>query len=64
MLAQIKGVLTQTQFRRLWMYAVDGQTLAYIAKHEGAAIPSVYESIKGAKKKIVSFFAKHPKKTS
>lgn len=62
-LAQIKGVLTQTQFRRLWMYAVDGQTLAHIAKHEGAAILSVYESIEGAKKKILSFFAKHPKKS-
>lgn len=54
-LAQIKGILTQTQFRRLWMYAVDGQTLARIAKHEGAAILSVYESIEGAKKKILIF---------
>lgn len=63
-LAQIKGVLTQTQFRRLWMYAVNGQTLAYIAKHEEVSIPSVYESIKGAKKKVLSFFAKHPKKSS
>lgn len=49
--AQIKSVLTQTQFRRLWMYVVDGQTLAYIANHEGAAISSVHESIEGAKKK-------------
>mgnify|MGYP004525003107 FL=1 len=62
-LVQIKGILTQTQFRRLWMYAVDGQTLAHIAKHEGAAILSVYESIEGAKKKILIFFAKHPKKS-
>lgn len=62
-LVQIKGILTQTQFRRLWMYAVDGQTLAHIAKHEGAAILSVYESIEGAKKKILSFFSKHPKKS-
>ena len=62
-LAQMKGILTQTQFRRLWMYAAKGQTLAYIAKHEGAAIPSVYESVEGAKKKILNFFAKYPKKS-
>lgn len=63
MLAQIKCILTQTQFRRLWMYAVDGQTLAYIAKHEGSSISSVYESIDGAKKKIIDYFARHPEKT-
>lgn len=62
-LTQIKGALTQTQFRRLWMYAVNGETLAYIAEHEGAAISSVYESIESAKKKILKYFVKHPKKS-
>lgn len=61
--AQIKSILTQTQFRRLWMYVVDGQTLAYIANHEGAAISSIHESIEGAKKKILKSFAEHPKKS-
>lgn len=62
-LAQIKGVLTQTQFRRLWMHEVDGRTLEYIAKHDGVAISSVYENIESAKRKVFKFFAEHPKKS-
>lgn len=61
-LAQIKDVLTQTQFRRLWMHEVDGRTLEHIAKHDGVTISSVYESIEHAKKKVFIFFAEHPKK--
>ena len=62
-LTQIKEVLTQTQFRRLWMHEVDGRTLEYIAKHDGAAISSVYENIESAKRKVFKFFAEHPKKS-
>lgn len=62
-LTQIKEVLTQTQFRRLWMHEVDGRTLEYIAKHDGAAISSVHESIERAKKKVFKIFAEHPEKS-
>ena len=60
MVVQLKDKLTETQFRRLWMYEVEGKTLAEIAKHDGVAILSVYESIESAKKKIFKIFGKTP----
>ncbi|MCH5278371.1 MAG: sigma-70 family RNA polymerase sigma factor [Christensenellaceae bacterium] len=62
LVAQIKELLSDTQFRRLWMYEAEGRTLEYIANYDGVAIASVHESIEGAKKKVLRFFAKHPKK--
>ena len=58
MVVQLKDKLTETQFRRYWMYEVEKKTLAEIANHDGVAILSVYESIESAKKKI---FKKSPK---
>ena len=60
MVVQLKDKLTETQFRRLWMYEVEGKTLAQIAEHDGVAILSVYESIESAKKKILKKFPKTP----
>ena len=60
MVVQFKDKLTETQFRRLWMYEVEGKTLAQIAEHDGVAILSVYESIESAKKKILKKFKKTP----
>ncbi len=60
MVVQLKDKLTETQFRRLWMYEVEGKTLAQIAQHDGVAILSVYESIESAKKKILKKFKKTP----
>lgn len=56
MAIRLKDKLTDTQFRRWWMYEIDGKTLEYIAAQEGVAIPSVFESIESAKKKISKFF--------
>lgn len=54
-LAQIKGVLTQTQFRRLWMYAVSQKTLDEISKNEGVSIQAVFYSIQSAHEKNKKF---------
>ena len=60
MVVKLKDKLTETQFRRLWMYEAEGKTLAQIAEHDGVAILSVYESIESAKKKFSKKFPKTP----
>lgn len=60
MVVKLKDKLTETQFRRLWMYEVDGRTLDEIAALENVAFQSVHESIEGAKKKILKKFKKTP----
>lgn len=52
---QIKGILTETQFRRLWMYYVKGMTEAEIAKKESVGQRRVSTSITDAEKKIKKF---------
>ena len=44
---------TNKQYRRLWMYAVDGMHLNEIAMIEGVSIPAAWKSIAGAKKKVL-----------
>ena len=56
MLEQIKAVLTETQFRRLWMYEGLGRSMEEIAVHEGVSIPAVFYSIQSARKKIERYF--------
>ena len=58
MVVQLKDKLTETQFRRLWMYYVDGMTEAQIAKKEGVGQRRVSTSITDAEKKIKKFFPK------
>lgn len=59
---RIKGQLTEKQFRRLWLRYVDGLAVSDIATRERKAHSSISESIGAAKKKILSFFSKHPTK--
>lgn len=56
--AWIKEILSETQFRRLWMRYVDGLKLREIAEIEGVSRPCVSDSILSAKKKIIHFLKK------
>lgn len=53
--AWIREILSETQFRRLWMRYVDGLKLREIAEIEGVSRPCVSDSILLAKKKIIHF---------
>ena len=59
---RIRGKLTEKQFNRLWLRYVDGLEVEDIAQQEGTVHSSISESISEAKKKISSFFSKHPTK--
>lgn len=52
---KLKDKLTDTQFRRLWMYHVDGKTEEEIAEIEGVAQQQVSKAILAAQKKIKKF---------
>lgn len=54
MLQQAKSMLTQTQFRRLWMLYVDGKNVAEIAAQEGVTFQAVYICLSRAMKVIVN----------
>ena len=56
MVVQLKDKLTEIQFRRLWMYCVDGKTEQQIAEIEGVDQQRISKSILAAKKKIKKFF--------
>ena len=55
MVVKLKDKLTETQFRRLWMYHVDGKTLDEIGENEGISHQNVSKSITAAEKKIKKF---------
>ena len=52
MVVKLKDKLTDIQFRRLWMYHVDGKTEEEIAEIEGVAQQQISKSIIAAEKKI------------
>ena len=52
MVVQLKDKLTETQFRRLWMYHVEGLTIDEIGEVEGISHQNVSKSILAAEKKI------------
>ena len=56
MVLKIKDKLTETQFRRLWMYFVDGMTIDEIGEIEGISHQNISKSIGSAMKKIKKFF--------
>ena len=58
MVVQLKDKLTETQFRRLWMYCVENKTEQEIADIEGVDQQRISKSIIAAKKKIKKFFPK------
>lgn len=52
MVVKLKDKLTETQFRRLWMYCVDGMTIDEIGEKEGVSHQAVSLNIQSAMKKI------------
>lgn len=52
----VRHVLTQRQFRRLWLYCVKGLTQQQIGAMEGVGQQRVSKSLKAAEKKIKKFF--------
>lgn len=56
LVVQIRACLSETQFRRVWMYFVDGMTLDEIGKKEGISHQNISKSIDAATKKIKKFF--------
>ena len=52
---QIRKHLTDTQFRRMWMYFVDGMTVDEIGAAEGVSHQNISKSIIAATKKIKKF---------
>lgn len=55
---QIRGILTERQFRRLWLYCVEGMTQETIARHEAVGQQRISVSIAAAKKRIIKFLRK------
>jgi DNA-directed RNA polymerase specialized sigma subunit len=56
MVIKLKDKLTERQFRRLWMYSVEGKTEMEIAIIEGVGQQLISKSILAAKKKIKKIF--------
>ena len=56
MVSQIRDKLTETQFRRLWMYFVDGMTIDEIGAREGVSHQAISLSITTTIKKIKKYF--------
>lgn len=56
--AWIKEILSETQFRRLWMRYVNGLKLREIAEIEGVSRPCVSDSVLSAKKKVLHHLQK------
>lgn len=50
--ARIKCCLSETQFRRLWLFRVEGLTVREIAKQEHISFQCVHKSVCAAEKKI------------
>ena len=56
MVAQVREKLTDTQFRRLWMYYVDGMTIDEIGAAEGVSHQAVSLNSAAAIRKIKKYF--------
>lgn len=54
LLQQVRHVLTETQYRRLWMYLVDGLSVEQIAQRENVRHQSISECLSLALKRIVN----------
>lgn len=55
----MKANLTETQYRRLWMFYAEKQSMKNIALAEGITEPSVSESVARARKKLTEIFKKY-----
>lgn len=56
LMEQIKACLTETQYRRLWMFHARKMNVTAIARAEGISKASAYRSISAALKNISNFF--------
>ena len=56
MVSQIRDKLTETQFRRLWMYYIDRMTVDEIGEKEGVSHQAISLSITTAIRKIKKYF--------
>jgi DNA-binding CsgD family transcriptional regulator len=56
MVVKLKDKLTDKQFRRLWLYSVEGKTESEIAYIEGVDQQRISKSILAANKKIKKIF--------
>ena len=59
--ANIRHILTERQYSRLWMYCVEGKTQQQIADLERVGQPRIFASLTAAEKKIKKFFAQAKK---
>lgn len=53
---QIQAILSEKQFRRVWMYFVEEMTMEAIGEREGISHQNVSKSICSAMKKIQKYF--------
>jgi len=58
LLQQVKSVLTEKQYRRMWMYYVDSMTVEEISAVERVAHQNISKSICAARKKLKKFFSR------
>lgn len=56
LLRQVKGLLTETQYRRLWMYRVKGMNETQIAEAEHVGQPRICRSLRRAIKILEKIF--------
>ena len=54
-MVQIRGLLTEKQFRRVWMLHVEGMTVTEIAKAENVSKATISKSISSAEKLFAIF---------
>ena len=52
MMKRIRDILTETQYRRLYMFYVERMQMTLIALSEGISQPAVSKSIRSARKKL------------
>lgn len=57
-LERIKALLSKSQFRRIWLYYVNGLTVREIAEQEQVCFQCIHRSIVAAEKKILKFSRK------
>ena len=62
MLARVKGLLTEKQYRRLWMYHIRGLTEQEIADGEGVGQRRISKSITTAEEKVRKFLPEGKKR--
>ena len=55
----VKECLSETQYRRMWMYYVEDMDTYEIAEREGISHQAVSDCVRAAKRKILKYVEKH-----